>query len=53
MARSGYNVIIHYNSSEGDALSIREELLELGVDVHIVQADLLNDSETLSLFEKV
>ena len=52
LARSGYNVIIHYNSSEGDALSIREELLELGVDVHILQADLLNDSETLSLFEK-
>ena len=44
--------IIHYNSSGGDALSIREELLELGVDVHILQADLLNDSETLSLFEK-
>ena len=52
LARSGYNVIIHYNSSEGDALRIREELLELGVDVYILQADLLNDSETLSLFEK-
>ena len=52
LARSGYNVIIHYNSSEGDALSIREELLDLGVDVYILQADLLNDSETLSLFEK-
>ena len=52
LARSGYSVIIHYNSSEGDALSVRDELLELDVDVHILQADLLNDSETLSLFEK-
>ena len=52
LARSGYSVIIHYNSSEGDALSIRDELLELDVDVHILQADLLKDSETLSLFEK-
>ena len=52
LARSGYSVIIHYNSSEGDALSLRDELLELDVDVHILQADLLNDSETLSLFEK-
>ena len=52
LARSGYSVIIHYNSSESDALSIRDELLELDVDVHILQADLLNDSETLSLFEK-
>ena len=52
LARSGYNVIIHYNSSEDDAFSIREELLELGVDVHLLQADLLNDSETLSLFDR-
>ena len=52
LASSGYSVIIHYNSSEGDALSIRDELLELDVDVHILQADLLKDSETLSLFEK-
>ncbi len=28
LASSGYNVIIHYNSSENDALSLREELLE-------------------------
>ena len=33
LARAGYNVIIHYNSSENDAQSLREELLEFGVDV--------------------
>ena len=52
LARAGYNVIIHYNSSENDALSLREELLEFGVDVSLLQADLLNDNETLSLFDK-
>ena len=52
LARSGYNVIIHYNSSENDALSLREELLEFGVDVFLLQADLLNDNETLALFDK-
>ena len=52
LARAGYNVIIHYNSSENDALSLREELLEFGVDVFLLQADLLNDKETLSLFDK-
>ena len=52
LARAGYNVIIHYNSSEKDALSLREELLEFGVDVSLLQADLLNDDETLSLFAR-
>ena len=52
LARLGYNVIIHYNSSENDALSLREELLEFGIDVFLLQADLLNDNETLSLFDK-
>ena len=52
LARAGYNVIIHYNSSENDAQSLREELLEFGVDVFLLQADLLNDNETLSLFDK-
>ena len=52
LAVAGYNVIIHYNSSENDALSLREELLEFGVDVFLLQADLLNDNETLSLFDK-
>ena len=52
LARAGYNVIIHYNSSENDAQSLREELLEFGVDVSLLQADLLNDNETLSLFDK-
>jgi len=52
LARLGYNVIIHYNSSENDALSLREELLEFGVDVFLLQADLLNDNETLSLFDR-
>ena len=52
LATSGYNIIIHYNNSEDDAFSIREELLEFGVDVHLLQADLLNESETISLFDK-
>ena len=52
LARLGYNVIIHYNSSENDALSLREELLEFGIDVFLLQADLLNDNETLALFDK-
>ena len=52
LARSGYNVIIHYNNSEDDAFSLREELLELGNDVHLIQADLLNEGETISLFDK-
>ena len=52
LARSGYNVIIHYNNSEDDAFSLREELLELGNDVHLIQADLLNEDETISLFDK-
>ena len=52
LARSGYNVIIHYNNSEDDAFSLREEVLELGNDVHLIQADLLNEGETISLFDK-
>ncbi len=51
LASSGYNIIVHYNRSEDDANSLKEELTELGVDVYLLQADLLNDNETLSLFE--
>ena len=52
LAYSGYNVIIHYNRSKDDAILVKEELRELDVDVYLLQADLLNDNETLSLFDK-
>ena len=52
LAHSGYNVIIHYNRSKDDAILVKEELRELDVDVYLLQADLLNDNETLSLFDK-
>jgi len=40
LAKQGANVVIHYNTSETDARTLREDLIRLGVDTYLVQSDL-------------
>lgn len=46
-AKKGWDVVIHYNTSEELALKTKEEIIKMGRKVHLVQADLssLNEIE--------
>ncbi len=45
LARAGFDVIIHYNTSELEAKAVAEKAKEFGVEAHILRANLLNDRE--------
>mgnify|MGYP000267549698 CR=1 FL=1 len=52
--QQGYNVFLHYRSSEQDALQLSQELNNIRTDsVKIVQADLLKFEQLSSLVEEV
>lgn len=40
LARAGYDLVVHYNSSRGPAEETAGEVRELGREAHLVQADL-------------
>lgn len=52
LAHAGYDVAVHYNSSEETALSACEEIKALGVRTVAIQADISRYEGILSLFEK-
>ena len=39
-AKEGYNVVLHYNSSEQKANDVLQKVLECGVEAHIFKADI-------------
>lgn len=52
-AKAGYNIILHYFSSEAEALSLREEAEKLfGVKAAAIKADLRNAEEIKLLSQK-
>lgn len=54
LARDGYNIILHYNSSEEKALEIAKNISEgYGAEVIAVQADLSEDNAGKKLGEKI
>jgi NAD(P)-dependent dehydrogenase (short-subunit alcohol dehydrogenase family) len=44
LAKSGYNIIIHYNTSEKEAYEAAEEIKNLGADVKLCKANLATAS---------
>lgn len=52
VARKGYDVILHYNSSEEAALSTCREIENLGVGCHCIQQDLESTEQLESLVER-
>ncbi len=50
LARECYNILLHYNSSEKDALQLKSEIEALGVTCKLGQANFLNDAEVHNLF---
>jgi NAD(P)-dependent dehydrogenase (short-subunit alcohol dehydrogenase family) len=51
-ARAGANVIIHFHSSEKNALQIRDEIVEMGRAAWIIQADLSQPDGVSELIER-
>ena len=49
LAEMGYNIILHYNSSETDAKNTREEVIQLGVECEIFGCDLENSKASEEL----
>jgi len=45
LAEEGADVVVHYRSSEDEAAELKEELTELGVSAHLLQADLREGAE--------
>jgi NAD(P)-dependent dehydrogenase (short-subunit alcohol dehydrogenase family) len=52
LAAHGWNVAIHYGSSEKDALETADEARKLGVKAAAVKADLSHEDETASLIAR-
>ncbi|NVJ61194.1 MAG: SDR family oxidoreductase [Gammaproteobacteria bacterium] len=53
LAKKGYRLIVHYNSSEQEANSLAKELDELSVDFTLVKADLSKSSGVQQLVEQL
>jgi len=52
LAAHGWNIAIHYNSSEGDAGSAAEAVRALGVKTATLKCDLSKESETTTLVDR-
>jgi len=53
LATAGYDIALHYHSSQSDALLVQEEILALGVKCILFQADLSQGTSAQSLIEQV
>lgn len=53
LAKQGFDIILHYRHSETEAVSTRQELVDLGANVTVVQADLTVDAEIRRLFADI
>ena len=53
LARQGYDLVLHFNSSEGEALKTKEEVERFGVRSELVQADLTDQAQITAIFEQL
>ena len=53
LARNGYAILLHYRTSEVQAVNTATEIRTLGVPVFLSQADLSEPKNIASLFEMV
>lgn len=51
LGKAGHPIIVHYRSSEKEALQVIEEIKSAGGEAVAVKADLTNGSDTLALIE--
>jgi NAD(P)-dependent dehydrogenase (short-subunit alcohol dehydrogenase family) len=53
LARMGYDILLHYHSSEEEAQHTKAEIESLDRTVHLLQADLANPEEINKLFSEI
>jgi len=53
LAKNGYNIALHYNSSVKDAEILSDEIRKIGVKCYKFKCDLSDEKETLSLIKNV
>jgi NAD(P)-dependent dehydrogenase (short-subunit alcohol dehydrogenase family) len=52
LAGEGWDVAIHYNTSHGEALSLRGEVMRAGADCRLYAADLSDSDAAAPLIER-
>ena len=52
LAEMGFNIIIHYNNSEEEAVALRDQLSSKEIKVFLVKADLLVNEDVMSIIEE-
>ena len=52
MASNGWNVAIHYNSSEGEARKVLEQIEKFGVKSFLIRADLSDEKQVEDIINK-
>lgn len=53
LAKQGYNLLLHYNSSSSKAKVVKNEVLELGVKVETVQWNYMENNDYDVIFEEL
>ncbi len=53
LARMGYDLIMHYHSAEEQAQKTKDEIKSLGVNVHLIKADLTQPEQIHSLYSEL
>ena len=51
LAKKGYNVILNYNTSEKEAITVKQELEKKGIEIEIFKADVSKKKKTKKLIE--
>jgi pteridine reductase len=51
LAKQGTNIVIHYNTSETEANTLRRDLIDLGVNAFLIKADLADPNSSSKLIE--
>lgn len=53
LAQRGYNVLVHYRSSEQEALDLAQECRDYGVQANVIQGDFATQDTTARFLEKL
>jgi NAD(P)-dependent dehydrogenase (short-subunit alcohol dehydrogenase family) len=53
LAKMGYDVLIHYNNSDKEAKNLQKKIQKLGVNCHLIKADLLDEKQVNDLLLKL
>ncbi|MBR2974585.1 MAG: SDR family NAD(P)-dependent oxidoreductase [Clostridia bacterium] len=52
-AKQGYTVFINYNRSQQQAEQLKQQLNEMGLDAHLLKADVSNEQQVKQMFDYV